>query len=126
MEKQIDIDISNFNKTKDINIFDKILSDIGLELNKCKYCNEYIIYYDTNIGIRNKKIKGKSNLTKKIVNDNVYNLCVCEKCLVKKFKEYENKNKSRNYEKSNIQLRSHPGFRDYDDFLVLYTARFNA
>lgn len=32
MEKQIDIDISNFNKTKDVNIFDKILSYIGLEL----------------------------------------------------------------------------------------------
>lgn len=101
MEKQIDMDILIFNKSKCVHIFDKILSEIGLELNKCKHCNNHVIYYDTKIGIRNKKIQGKSNLSQKVVNGNTYRLCVCETCLTKEFNEYNTKNKSRVFNQMN-------------------------
>ncbi len=59
-------------------------------LNKCKDCNKDIIYYDT--VIKDGFIKyGKSALTKK----GNYSLAVCEHCLSKKFPEYQQKNKSR-------------------------------
>ena len=103
MEKQIDMDkiILGFNETKDYNLFLTFLNKKNILLENCIKCNKPVIYYDTSIGIRNQKIKGKSNLSQKIVNGNTYKLSVCEKCLVKKFKEYDSKNKSRVFNQMN-------------------------
>ena len=103
MEKQIDMEkiILGFNETKDYNLFLIFLEKKNISLENCIKCNKPVIYYDTKIGIRNQKIKGKSNLSKKIVNGNTYRLCVCEKCLIKKFKEYDSKNKTRVFNQMN-------------------------
>lgn len=60
------------------------------DLPKCKDCNKDIVYYDTII--KNGYVKkGKSALSKK----NSYYLTVCEKCLTVKFPTYQERNKSR-------------------------------
>lgn len=61
---------------------------------KCKDCSDVIYYYDSKIN-NNGNIKGKSYLSFWNVNNVLYNLCICEECLVKEHPEYINKNKGR-------------------------------
>ena len=56
---------------------------------KCKCCGGEIVYDNTCIGDKG-KIKGKSYLTEKVVNDVPYKLQVCQKCLLKKFPDIKN------------------------------------
>lgn len=56
---------------------------------KCKCCGEDIIYDNTNIEPSG-KIKGKSYLTTKEVNNIPYKLQVCQKCLLKKYPKIKN------------------------------------
>jgi hypothetical protein len=59
-------------------------------LDKCKRCGENIFYYDTVI-VDGYLKKGKSALSKKAG----FFLCTCEKCLTLEFPSYQQKNKSR-------------------------------
>jgi hypothetical protein len=51
--------------------------------------------------VRSKDVGGKSFKSKKIVNGNEYKLSICEKCLVDKYPDYNNKNKSRVFNQMN-------------------------
>ena len=66
---------------------------------KCIYCND-IIYYVNDSSIRVKKNgeiirTGKTADLTKIINGKVYHLAVCERCLVEKYPEFNDKNKSK-------------------------------
>ncbi len=91
---EINDKIKQFNNSKCKILFNEIMNYLYPNATKCMYCGEHILYYDTKIIItRNKTfISGKSFLTKKSKNEQ---LMVCESCLIKKYPEYNNKNKSK-------------------------------
>ena len=62
---------------------------------KCKCCGGEIVYDNTCIGDKG-KIKGKSYLTEKVVNDIPYKLQVYQKCLLEKFPDIKNLNRTFN------------------------------
>lgn len=95
------IDINDFNINRNLESFNLFITKNYTDYRKCIYCKEHIVYYDTMIAPISKKINGKSYKSKKIVNNNEYYLCVCEKCLIKKYPEYDNKNKSRVFNQMN-------------------------
>jgi len=88
--------INEFNKTKNIEIYDKIIKDHLSDIKYCKMCSRHIIYYDTKFRInrttKQLSIYGKTFLTKKKHGEH---LNVCEKCIIEKFPEYQNLNKGR-------------------------------
>ena len=74
-------------------------------LNKCKYCGNEIYYTNIKfIGPKHKYPifgKGTTPFTSKTINGNTYKICVCEKCLAKKYPEILNKNKSKPFNMPN-------------------------
>lgn len=62
---------------------------------KCLICNGPIFYYNSVFTVRKFGYKGKSYKTFKSVNGKIYNLSVCEDCLIEKYPEYKNKNRAR-------------------------------
>lgn len=66
----------------------KFLDGLNIERPKCKYCNNDIYYDNTKARITKKgiHISGKSYKDIKIVNGKEYHLCVCQECLLKKYK----------------------------------------
>jgi hypothetical protein len=89
------LNISNFNKTKNKDSYREIIRT--MDHLKCRNCNDVIYYYDSTFKISKNELttKGKSFESKKIVNNIVYKLSICEDCLTIKYPEYQNKNKSR-------------------------------
>jgi hypothetical protein len=79
--------------------FNKLMNLNFKTAKKCDDCNKHIYYYDTKIiEIKNKvgnidiQLLGKSYKTQKTHGEH---LCICEKCLIKKFPEYKTLNKSK-------------------------------
>lgn len=72
METQdgMDIMISEFNENKNSELYSSILEKLYGDYEKCKYCNSPILYYDSKVAPRTKKLKGKSFESFKIVNGN--------------------------------------------------------
>lgn len=102
MAKLIEM-IHDFNENRNSDIYIKILDEIyGVgNYNNCIICDDGIIYYDTKLGIRSKKVTGKNFNSSKIVNNINYNLRVCENCLTEKYNDYSVKNKSRVFNQMN-------------------------
>jgi len=93
--------INIFKNNKTLENYSNILDDID-DIIKCKYCNKHIFYNnDTYILYRNRlkcfEIKGKHFKTKK----GEYKLVVCEKCLIEKFPEWNDKNKNKVFNQPN-------------------------
>lgn len=103
METQNDMGdmISEFNKNKNSKLYSLILENLYEEYKKCKYCDLPILYYDSKVAPKTKKLKGKSFESFKRVNGNKYLLSVCESCLTDKYPDYQNKNKSRVFNQMN-------------------------
>lgn len=91
-----------FNKNKTKDIYRNFLKENFSNLSYCKDCDDVIYYYDSTIGMSKGEyvLKGKSCLSKKTL-DKDYHLCVCENCLILKYPEYNNKNKSRVFNQMN-------------------------
>ena len=90
--------ISWFNKNKTKELYDSVLVECIPEHKRCRCCDGPIYYYDSIFRIDknyNLYVDKKSYLTNKEIYDIVYYLSICEDCLIKKYPEYENKNKSR-------------------------------
>lgn len=67
---------------------------------KCKYCGKAIWYENIKVSYKNdgtihSGIGGTTYKTKKIINDVVYPICVCQPCLEKQYPDFTNRNKSR-------------------------------
>ena len=88
--------ILKFNKNRNKESYIEIFNNY-FNLNKCRLCNNVIYYYDSSFKLSNKILilNGKSCLTKKTIFNIEYYLSICEECLVNKFPEYNDKNKSR-------------------------------
>lgn len=93
--------ITNFNKNKNKNLYRNFLNEEFPDNNKCIYCGDIIYYYDSTFKNLNGKLIpiNKSFLSSKNLFDKKYYLSVCEDCLLEKFPEYENFNKSRVFNK---------------------------
>jgi len=90
--------ITWFNKNKTKKLYNNVLLEKFPEHKRCRLCNGPIYYYDSIFRI-NKDYDlypdKKSYLTKKSLLNNDYYLSICEDCLIKKYPEYNNLNKSR-------------------------------
>jgi len=87
-----------FNKNKTKELYDDVLNEKLPNHKKCICCDGPIYYYDSIFSIdKNYNIypNKKSYLTKKSLLENDYYLSICEDCLIKKYPEYNNLNKSR-------------------------------
>ncbi|MDF1551380.1 MAG: hypothetical protein P1P88_26400, partial [Bacteroidales bacterium] len=99
--KEIEAAILFFKANKSQESFNSILHLLNLPTNECNCCKKPIFYYDTDVLFYKRKnkfhvsIKGKTSKSTKKINEKTYSLVICEKCLIKKFPEYELKNKSR-------------------------------
>lgn len=67
---------------------------------KCKYCGKSIWYDNTKISYRldgklSSEFRGTTYRTIKMMNGIPYNICVCQKCMEKKYPEFVDKNKSK-------------------------------
>lgn len=67
---------------------------------KCKYCGKSIWYENTMVTFREDgklgcKVQGTTYRTKKILNGVCYPICVCQKCLEKKYPDFSERNKSK-------------------------------
>lgn len=75
------------------------LEDISIQ--KCKYCGKSIWYENTKYLIRqdgklsSKDYRGTTYRTHKIMNGVNYPICVCQKCLEKKYPDFKDKNVSK-------------------------------
>jgi hypothetical protein len=90
--------------TKDIVLFEEIEDEYVNNAKKCIKCNHSIVYPNTFFRISKANIikyEGSSFKTVKIVNNKQYSLVVCDKCLSKKFKNYDSLNKSRIFNRLN-------------------------
>lgn len=90
--------ITWFRKNKTKEIYDDVLSECIPEHKRCRCCGGPIYYYDSIFRINKNYelcVDGKSYLTEKTLLGNKYYLSVCEDCLIKKYPEYQNLNKSR-------------------------------
>lgn len=72
----------------------------GEEIRKCKICGKSIWYDNTKISYRldgrlSSEYGGTTYRTTKILNDIVYPICMCQKCLEKKYPDFNDKNKSK-------------------------------
>ena len=96
--------IEDFNRNKSIKEYAKIFFEFFADHLVCKDCNNPIYYYDSTFKIqKNTKqlnFKNKSCLSSKFL-DKEYFLCICEKCLTKKYPEYQHKNKSKVFNQLN-------------------------
>lgn len=101
MNKEI---VSKFNKNKSKDDYIKIFNDHFSHLNRCRICNNVVYYCDSTFRVdkstKEMKLYNKSCLSSKTL-DREYFLSVCEECLVDKYPEYENKNKSRVFNQMN-------------------------
>lgn len=106
-----------FNKNKSKEEYRKIFNKYFNRKNRCRICNDIIYYYDSTFKISKKskeiELHNKSCETKKTL-DTEYYLSVCEDCLIKKFPEYQNKNKSRVFNQMNY-LTEYAFNIDHDD-----------
>lgn len=96
--------ITWFNKNKNKELYDSVLNDKFPEHKKCKICDGPIYYYDSTFSInRNNELYPlkKSYLSVKNIFNNNYYLSICEDCLIEKFPEYQEMNKSRVFNKVN-------------------------
>ena len=69
--------------------YTNILNLHNIERNYCKCCGNDITYYDTKAWVDKHnvvKTSGKTWKTTKHINDKIYELSICQKCLLKKFK----------------------------------------
>lgn len=90
--------VARFNKNPNIEDFKNILNLHFCDHNVCITCSEPIYYSDTRLKYSIDKglsIIGKSEYSTKQIENNTYNLCRCEKCVIAKYPEYLTKNKSR-------------------------------
>ena len=93
--------VHNFNEHKSKQLYTDILNKYHVydDRQKCIYCGTDI-YYD-NIRLSGdyndypKIYSGTSYLTEKKIGGHIYNLLVCDECMLKKFPEWNTKNKSR-------------------------------
>ena len=87
-----------FNKNKTKEEYKKVFNEYFTTHPVCRICSEPIYYYDSTFKINQKKRKidfeKKSCLTSKTL-DKEYTLSCCEECLIKKYPEYQEKNKTR-------------------------------
>jgi len=98
MEKINKSFVKEYNKSRNRDTYDYVLSECFSEPNMCRVCSGSIYYYDSTFFISNRgsvELKGKSFLTKKQIDGIDYHLSVCEICLTDKFTDYSNRNKSR-------------------------------
>lgn len=56
----------------------------NIDIPRCSECND-VVYWSNSVVVSSNKIKGRSFLSSKIVNNNTYNLKVCEKCFANKY-----------------------------------------
>jgi len=91
-----------FNKNKTKDEYRKIILKYFKESPVCRVCQGVIYYYDSSFifGKKGLKLKGKSFETSKNI-DKIYHLSICEDCLLKKYPEYQVKNKSRVFNQMN-------------------------
>jgi hypothetical protein len=92
-----------FNKNKNAEEYNKIFNLYFNNLSKCRICNNPIYYYDSTFRIDKSgilQLHKKSCLTSKNVNKE-YTLSICEECLIKKYPEYNNKNKPKVFNQMN-------------------------
>ena len=69
--------------------YTNILNLHNIERNYCKCCGNDITYYDTRAWVDKHnvvKTSGKTWKTTKHINDKIYELSICQECLLKKFK----------------------------------------
>jgi len=92
--------ITWFNKNKNKDIYRDVLNNEFPNNEKCRICGDIIYYYDSKFIFKLKlKLSGKNYASNKELFGNKYYLSVCEDCLIKKFPEYEDYNKSRIFNK---------------------------
>ena len=93
--------IKKFNSNQSYNLFKEIISEIFKDREKCRECKKEIYYKISKFRIKKTgkiEIIGPSFQTAKKHGDK---LKVCEECIIKKFPEYPNLNKSRIFNTSN-------------------------
>lgn len=93
--------LKKYRKDRDRKSFIDLQNYLDPDNTKCRICKDSI-YYDNSKIMYNEKLKklsytGTTYNTKKKVNDNMYNLTVCQHCVENTFLEYKTLNKSRVY-----------------------------
>ncbi len=94
--------IEFFNKNKNVKLYGEVIDKYFNNSPKCRYCNNFIYYYDSTFKISHGELitKGKSFNNKKTLDKDYY-LSICESCLIIKFPEYNKKNKARVFNQMN-------------------------
>ena len=106
----------------DPDIYTQILDEYGLERPKCIHCGGDIVYPQTKVKlVDNKLIINKANyqLTKTI-NEHDYHLCVCGKCLQKKFPNIKNLSRTLNV----MSEKTKYAFNISDEDFLIYRRRY--